>query len=917
MSWWDDINDNVGAAMADVDDSETRMEVDEGVEDAEEVEVQENAAADKEEDDEDVIGNYVDKQDKMDDEGLTFNKDDDDDDDDELPDFDKKPKKKSSKSSKENGVADDGTEKKKKKRRKAPDGKKRRVSTKTGEEKENKKATYQKDDILAKHVGPRVRSFDSNKIQKKFDKPKASTQLSNDCKMCGKQVYQMEKIVAEKASWHKNCFRCKECNKNLTLETYQSHEGNLYCKPHFKELFQPKAVVEDESVARQERLKRRPRMIVLENNPEEAAEGVVRATDKPDYGLEELSSANVKQKFSMFENKGKERDDKKLEPAHVRRSQSLMTKAARFLKQDDDDDSEGEYGVENSYLGEYDDEEEDEDEEEEEEEEDEYEEVEVEVTDEEAEEEEINVNGTKENGVDEDENEDEEKEDEVKDDEEKEDEEKDDEEKDEEENEDKDEVKENGIDEEQTKSKKKIKKIIKVKKEKPKKEKKEKKSRRERPMSIAGAAAGELKQQWESKNRRDRMRETRSKELSKFRQMLCAGKNTNLKEMFESGKIDNYDSDDERSKRKEQIKIERAQAARSIKDRFEKGDVFAGNDSDDERNYTDERRECEEIFREAETARAARKRFNQIDSKVKTEGRDIMRSQSFANAPISNRRLSSEVPVDTEIIRSCDAKEDFEVDSRDLASRFKFFSNYEDTENKKVDEKRRSRTFRFTPPREGVVKVDEEVAFMARMPRACMAINCPVCRLRGLEPEEVDFGRDPNYVKSTDILEDNIDCARTKKVLEMFKKMEMQNSDDEDERGPPPPRRFTPPPEGEEYDSEEYSDEEYTDDDDEDDYTDDEEDEEEEDENGVKVPKYKDEVLEMSARKAASLRAKFEKWENDVDRRNEINKGSDEEGEGARPSIESARNLRKMFENKATEQPVPVKQPKHKVNRFV
>merc|ERR1712215_252533 len=116
------------------------------------------------------------------------------------------------------------------------------------------------------------------------------------------------------------------------------------------------------------------------------------ATDKPDYGLEELSSANVKQKFSMFENKGKKKDDRSLEPAHVRRSQSLMNKAARFLKQNDDGDSEGEYGVENSYLGEYDDDDdddydEDEDEEEEEEdEEDEYEEVET------------KVNGTKENG---------------------------------------------------------------------------------------------------------------------------------------------------------------------------------------------------------------------------------------------------------------------------------------------------------------------------------------------------------------------------------------------------------------------------------------------------------------------------------------------------------------------------------------
>merc|ERR1711874_132508 len=175
--------------------------------------------------------------------------------------------------------------------------------------------------------------------------------------------------------------------------------------------------------------------------------------------------------------------------------------------------------------------------------------------------EEIKVNGTKLNGQ-HDENDDEEKDDEEKD-----DEEGDNEEKDEEDNEDNDEIKEHGLDEEVSKPKKKVTKIIKVKKEKPKKEKKEKRSRRERPMSIAGGKAEELKSQWENKNRRDRMREMRSKELSKFRQMLCAGKNTNLKEMFESGKIDNADSDEERERknRKEQIKIERAQAASRIK----------------------------------------------------------------------------------------------------------------------------------------------------------------------------------------------------------------------------------------------------------------------------------------------------------------------------------------------------------------
>lgn len=30
------------------------------------------------------------------------------------------------------------------------------------------------------------------------------------------------------------------------LDIYSSHEGELYCKPHFKELFKPRVVVEDE-----------------------------------------------------------------------------------------------------------------------------------------------------------------------------------------------------------------------------------------------------------------------------------------------------------------------------------------------------------------------------------------------------------------------------------------------------------------------------------------------------------------------------------------------------------------------------------------------------------------------------------------------------------------------------------------------
>lgn len=76
----------------------------------------------------------------------------------------------------------------------------------------------------------------------------------------------------------------------------------------------------------------------------------------------------------------------------------------------------------------------------------------------------------------------------------------------------------------------------------------------------------------------------------------------------------------------------------------------------------------------------------------------------------------------------------------------------------------------------------------------------------------------------------------------------------------------------------------------------------------------------QSAKKAASLRAKFEKWESEVERNNEYNQSIDryEDEEECMPSIDTARNLRAMFENKAQEVTRPATdRPKVKVNRFV
>ncbi|XP_025708589.2 xin actin-binding repeat-containing protein 2 isoform X2 [Callorhinus ursinus] len=60
------------------------------------------------------------------------------------------------------------------------------------------------------------------------------------CILCQKTVYPMECLVADKQSFHKSCFRCHHCNSKLSLGNYASLHGQIYCKPHFNQLFKSK-----------------------------------------------------------------------------------------------------------------------------------------------------------------------------------------------------------------------------------------------------------------------------------------------------------------------------------------------------------------------------------------------------------------------------------------------------------------------------------------------------------------------------------------------------------------------------------------------------------------------------------------------------------------------------------------------------
>ncbi|XP_035187240.1 xin actin-binding repeat-containing protein 2 [Oxyura jamaicensis] len=60
------------------------------------------------------------------------------------------------------------------------------------------------------------------------------------CKLCQQRVYPMERLVVDKQNFHKSCFRCHHCSSQLSLGNYASLHGQVYCKPHFKQLFKSK-----------------------------------------------------------------------------------------------------------------------------------------------------------------------------------------------------------------------------------------------------------------------------------------------------------------------------------------------------------------------------------------------------------------------------------------------------------------------------------------------------------------------------------------------------------------------------------------------------------------------------------------------------------------------------------------------------
>mmetsp|Transcript_29650 Transcript_29650/g.41216 ORF Transcript_29650/g.41216 Transcript_29650/m.41216 type:complete len:326 (+) Transcript_29650:105-1082(+) len=75
--------------------------------------------------------------------------------------------------------------------------------------------------------------------------PRLKFNVAPKCFVCSKSVYQMEKLVWDGVTYHKQCFRCLQCNSVLQPKSVAMMSGDLYCKGCFKKLFSARGRYDD------------------------------------------------------------------------------------------------------------------------------------------------------------------------------------------------------------------------------------------------------------------------------------------------------------------------------------------------------------------------------------------------------------------------------------------------------------------------------------------------------------------------------------------------------------------------------------------------------------------------------------------------------------------------------------------------
>ncbi|NWZ69474.1 LIMA1 protein, partial [Acrocephalus arundinaceus] len=148
---------------------------------------------------------------------------------------------------------------------------------------------------------------------KKFQLPMKET-----CVGCQKTVYPMERLFANQQVFHISCFRCSYCNSKLRLGTYASLRGNIYCKPHFNQLFKSKGNY-DEGFGHKQHKELWAGKTECEESPEKTVHGVNAPETPQSPGVEDAPIAKVGVLAASMEAKASAVPEREERPAETKK----------------------------------------------------------------------------------------------------------------------------------------------------------------------------------------------------------------------------------------------------------------------------------------------------------------------------------------------------------------------------------------------------------------------------------------------------------------------------------------------------------------------------------------------------------------------------------------------------------------------
>ncbi|NWS33767.1 LIMA1 protein, partial [Polioptila caerulea] len=151
------------------------------------------------------------------------------------------------------------------------------------------------------------------KAVKKFQLPMKET-----CVGCQKTVYPMERLFANQQVFHISCFRCSYCNSKLSLGTYASLRGNIYCKPHFNQLFKSKGNY-DEGFGHKQHKELWAGKTECEESPEKTAHGGNAPETPQSPGVEDAPIAKVGVLAASMEAKASAVPEREERPAETKK----------------------------------------------------------------------------------------------------------------------------------------------------------------------------------------------------------------------------------------------------------------------------------------------------------------------------------------------------------------------------------------------------------------------------------------------------------------------------------------------------------------------------------------------------------------------------------------------------------------------